>query len=90
MAGNVPPFRGERLVRSETSRFNAFDARPFPRPSSPWHTAQLFRKMVVPSTGRIGGSRWGVVCAEAGMTTESNKTNVGTRRCAVALPQTNT
>src|SRR5580658_4906567 len=41
--------------------------------------------MVAPSTGRIGGCRGGVVCAEAEMTTETKKTRmIRTCRCTLA------
>jgi hypothetical protein len=41
--------------------------------------------MLAPSTGRIGGCRWFLVCAEAETTNETNKsTSIGTRRCTAA------
>src|ERR1700722_4655611 len=84
MAGNVPPFRSESLVRSGTFRFSVLDTGPSPRPSSPWQAAQLFRKIIAPSTGRIGGCRWGVVCAKAELAIEASKINFETRRSTVA------
>ena len=40
--------------------------------------------MLAPSTARIGGG-WFLLCAEAGTTTETNKSaSIGTRGCTVA------
>ncbi len=55
-SGKVPPFRARSLVRSTSGVFSAAaSVDPFPVASVPWHTAQYWSNMALPSTDDV---RW--------------------------------